>query len=178
MDKSNNIKKESQATGIANAEAVSFELRTTTVFCIIRIVILLLSIFGIYITNTHNQALFVSALVYMGAILADYIIILLTTDKTSEQFKITVGVFIGQLIGSGIFLLGATNLLALNIKTKKMAFFNPGGECIWNITNPLGEFPVYLILIICSAAYILEYSGILQRKVYPGKIDYTQVENA
>ena len=84
--------KKNNSNNSVNNDLVSEERKKNTVFCIMKILTQIIAIIAIGISDTHGQYLFLSSFVFMVPIIADYFTLLLTTNKSEKQFKITISI--------------------------------------------------------------------------------------
>ncbi|WP_317189346.1 hypothetical protein [Escherichia coli] len=170
--------KRNNSNNSGNNGLVSEERKKNTVFCIMKILTQVIGIIAIGISDTHGQFLFLSSFVFMVPIVSDYFTLLLTTNKSEKQFKITVAATGLNLLLGVVFLLGAMNIIVLDLNTSELIFKYINGKTIGSIPNWFKEYPIYLLMFISSASYIMEFTGILNRPIVVPKKNYTIKEGA
>ncbi|HSQ89456.1 hypothetical protein [Romboutsia sp.] len=161
-----------------NNGLVSEERKKNTVFCIMKIITQIVGIIAIGISDTHGQFLFLSSFVFMVPIVSDYFTLLLTTNKNEKQFKITAVATILNSLLALVFLLGAMNIVVLDLNNSKLILKYINGKTMFSSTYYFKEVPIYLLMFISSSSYIMEFTGILERKIVVPKKNYTIKEGA
>lgn len=170
--------KKNNSNNSVNNDLVSEERKKNTVFCIMKILTQIIGIIAIGISDTHGQYLFLSSFVFMVPIIADYFTLLLTTNKSEKQFKITIGATVLNSLLGIFFLLGAMNVIVLDLSNSKFILQYINGNTIFSFNYYLKEMPIYFLMFISSASYIIEFTGILSRPIVVPKKNYTIKEGA
>ena len=150
---------------------VSESRKKNTIFCILKLFTQFVGVLAILISDTHSKYLFLSSLVFMIPILSDYITLMLTSDKNHIQFIITSLVLIVYFLMTIAFLMGAMNLITIDLNKNILALNAINGNCLFSTRYFLKEKPIYIFMIISSGLYLLEFTGVLKRDiVVPEKV--------
>lgn len=161
-----------------NNGLVSEDMKKNVVFSIMKILTQIIGIVAIAISDTHGQFLFLSSFVFMVPIVSDYFTLLLTTNKDAKQFKITTIATIVNLLISIIFLLGAMNVVNIDLSSNKLILKYINGNTIFSTPYSLKEIPIYFLMFASSSSYVMEFTGMLDRKIIAHKKNYVVKEDA
>lgn len=135
------------------------------IFIMSKGVLLSLSLFSMFFTGTHGKSLFVCAFVYMLTIFSDYFSLYRTTQKTDKSWKISTTLFVLCLIFTGIFFIGMVIPINVSEDLNYITFFKTDKEVLFKFPCVIVEIILYIIMILASTFYIMEMTGILNRKL-------------
>ncbi|WP_302967837.1 hypothetical protein [Intestinibacter bartlettii] len=134
------------------------------IFIISKIALLSISILSIFLTGTHEKNLFVCSFVYMLTVFSDYLSLYRSIEKTDKSKKISTGLFILCSIFIVIFFIAMIVPMEVSEDLKYIIFLKTNREFLFKLPYIIVELITYILMILASSFYIIEMTGVLNRK--------------